>query len=247
MRSVVIMVWLLSAIALCFAEEGLVGYWDFEERGGKEVKDLSGSGNDGAVKGKIKWDQGKSGLALALSKDGKGYIEIKDSESLDISDQITMTAWIKPTEIYVGNDWKERNCIAAKRRAYYMDISERGHLASYLYGPQPQQWLEGTTDLTAFLNTWIYVATVYDGKEHRLYVNGNLDASLKKSGSITVNNDNLTIGWVDNNRYFDGLIDQVRIWSRALSEDELRQSMMLSVNPKDKLTTCWGKIKHGDG
>jgi len=60
-------------------------------------------------------------------------------------------------------------------------------------------------------------------------------------GTITVNEDNLTIGWVDSNRYFDGIIDEVMIWSRALTEEEL--SGLLSVSPEDRLTTCWGYLR----
>lgn len=239
----VIVLLVASASTVRSADETLVGWWAFEEGKGDVVKDLSGSENDGTIMGDVKWQPGKVGIALALHKDGKGYVEITDNETLDISEQITISAWIKPTKIYIGGDWRERNCIIAKRRAYYLDISEKGKLASYLYNVQPQQWLEGEVDLTDFLNTWVHVATVYDGKEHKLYVNGKLDVSAKKSGTITVNNDNLTIGWVDNNRYFDGLIDEVKIWSRGLTEEELE--LLLPVRPKGKLATYWGAIKSG--
>jgi len=95
--------------------------------------------------------------------------------------------------------------------------------------------------MTGFIDTWVHVATVYDGKDHKLYVNGELDASVAKSGAITVNSDSLFIGWVDNNRYFDGVIDDVRIWSRGLPAEELVD--LLSVSSKDKLATCWAVLK----
>jgi hypothetical protein len=228
-------------LSVCSADETLIGHWAFEEGNGADAKDLSDFGNDGVIKGETEWNQGKIGTALAFFKEGQGYVEIIDNETLDISEQITMSAWIKPTEIYIGDVWQERNCVVAKVRAYYLDISENGNLASYLYGVQPQEWLVGETDMTQFLNTWVHVATVYDGKEHKLYVNGDLDASVGKSGAITVNDENLAIGWVDNNRYFDGLIDEVSIWSRGLTEEEL--AGLLSVEPEDKLATCWGDIK----
>jgi hypothetical protein len=229
------------AVSVCLADETLVGYWGFEEGEGGDAADMSGTGNDGVINGNAEWKPGKAGTALVFVKAGEIYVEIADSETLGVSDQITMSAWIKPSEIYVGGEWQERNCIVAKKRAYYLDISETGSLACYMYNVQPQEWLVGETDLTGLANTWIHIAATYDGNEQKLYVNGKLDASMKKSGAITVNNDNLTIGWVDNNRYFDGLIDEVQIWSRALTEDEL--AVFLSVEPKDKLATCWGELK----
>ena len=241
-RCIVTAVLIISlTVSVCSADEALVGYWAFEEGEGEDVKDLSGLGNDGIIMGQTEWKQGKLGTALAFFKDGQGYVEIVDNETLDIADQITMTAWIKPSDIYIGDDWTERNCIVAKKRAYYLDISETGNLAFYLYNVQPQEWLFGDTDMTDFLNNWVHVAAVYDGGDQKLYVNGSLDASFIKSGTITVNEDNLTIGWVDNNRYFDGIIDEVMIWSRALTEEEL--SGLLSVSPEGRLTTCWGYLR----
>jgi len=242
-RTYVIVMILIAAlmISVCLADETLVGYWAFEEGEGDVVEDLSDAGNDGVVNGQTEWMAGKNGDALAFFKDGQGHVEIVDSETLDISDQITMSAWIKPSEIYIGDVWQERNCVVAKKRAYYLDIMEAGNLACYLYGAQPQEWLVGKTDMTSFIDTWVHVATVYDGKEHKLYINGELDVAVAKSGAITVNNDSLFIGWVDNNRYFDGLIDDVMIWSRGLSVEELTD--FLSVSSKDKLATCWATLK----
>lgn len=240
--TIVIIITMFSLmVCISRSEEGLVGYWGFDEGKGSDVKDLSGSGNDGIIKGKADWVQGKVGGGLAFNKAGQGYVAIQDNKALDISEQITMAAWIKPSEIYVGEAWQERNCIIAKLRAYYMDISDTGNLASYLYNVQPQQWLIGTIDLTKFLNTWVHVAVVYDGKEQRLYVNGKLDIAEKKSGTITMNDDPLSIGWVDNNRYFDGVIDEVKLYSRGLTEDEL--TGLKAVSPNSKLAICWGLLK----
>jgi len=232
---------ILAIVCTCHGDNTLVGYWNFEDGKGNDVKDVSGSGNNGTIKGKVEWKPGKIGGGMAFTKAGQGYVTISDSQTLDIAEQVTLCAWIKPSQIYLGGAWQERNCIIAKLRAYYMDISETGNLASYLYGVQPQQWLVGKTDMMKFLNTWVHVATVYDGKEHRLYINGKLDISEKKSGNITFNSDPLTIGWVDNNRYFDGLLDEVQVWSRGLSEGEL--SGLMAVSRNSKLPVCWSDLK----
>lgn len=223
------------------AEEELIGNWTFDDAKGDKAKDSSKKKNDGIIKGKGQWVQGKIGNALLFVKQEAIHIEVINNPSLDIKEQITMSAWIKPTSIYIGGDWKERNCVMAKRRAYYLDINEQGNLASYLYGVQPQEWLSGTTDMRKFIDKWVHVTTTYDGKEHKLFVNGKLDASAKKSGQISEVTESFYIGWVDNNRYFDGIIDEVMLLSKALTADELAKS--LSVNPNLKLTSCWGKLK----
>lgn len=223
------------------AEEGLVAYWSFDDGKDDTAKDLTGNKNDGNIKGKSQWVIGKSGTALAFAKADAISVEIADNPTINIAEQITMSAWIKPSAIYIGGDWKERNCVIAKVRAYYLDINETGNLASYLYGVQPLEWLAGKTDMTKFIDKWVHVATVYDGKEHKLYIDGKLDASVKKSGNIAVAAENLHIGWVDNNRYFDGVIDEVMLWSKGMTEDELIRS--LAVNPKLKMATCWGMQK----
>ena len=105
---------------------------------GDVVADLSDAGNDGIINGQTEWTTGKNGSALAFFKDGQGHVEIANSETLGVSDQITMSAWIKPSDIYIGDTWQDRNCIVAKVRAYYLDITDKGNLACYLYGVQPQ-------------------------------------------------------------------------------------------------------------
>ena len=245
MRKIYFILVALTIFVLAFrafpADDALVGYWAFDEGEGGDVKDSSANGNDGIIKGNFNWEQGKVGNALVFSKAGKTYVEIPDSDSLDLADQLTISAWIKPSEIYVGNAWQERICIVAKKRAYYLDISEKGNLACYLYNVQPQQWFVSNTDMKEFIDKWVHVAVTYDGAEQRLYVDGKLDASIPKAGSVTQNGELLTIGYVDNNRYFDGLIDEVRIWSRALAEDELQG--LLPVKPQDKLAARWGALK----
>ncbi|HGE73219.1 TPA: LamG domain-containing protein [Candidatus Poribacteria bacterium] len=223
------------------AEEGLVSYWTFDDGKGDKAKDSGKAGNEGVIKGKSQWVQGKTGTALSFVKQDAIYVEVKNNPSLNIKEQITMCAWIKPASIYTGEDWKERNCVMAKRRAYYLDINEKGNLASYLYGVQPQEWLSGAIDMKKFMNKWVHVATTYDGKEHKLYVDGKLDVSVKKSGLISEVTDDFYIGWVDNNRYFDGTIDEVMLWSKALTADELSKS--LSVDRNSKLASCWGRLK----
>jgi hypothetical protein len=76
------------------AEEGLVGYWSFDEGEGTIAHDYSGNSNDGTIYGAT-WVDGKVGKALSF--DGvDDYVRVNDSSNFDITDAITIEAWIKP-------------------------------------------------------------------------------------------------------------------------------------------------------
>src|SRR5690606_19665942 len=76
------------------------------------------------------------------------------------------------------------------------------------------------------LNQWSHVVTTYDGSEKRIYINGDLDIATAVTGTLGTGGD-VTIGALaadrDNtDRRFDGLIDDVRVYSRALSADDIK-------------------------
>lgn len=80
----------------------------------------------------------------------------------------------------------------------------------------------GTSDLA--LNTWYHIAGTYDGSNMRLYVNGILEKTVSHTGNIVSVADQ-QIGGTTTERYFDGMMDEVRIWNDARSETEIRANM----------------------
>ena len=72
--------------------------------------------------------------------------------------------------------------------------------------------------------TWYHIAATYDGSNQKLYINGELVDTESMTGSIPTNNNPLYIGGIDANRFFDGKIGQVRVYSSALSQDDIRQN-----------------------
>ncbi len=220
--------------------EGLVAHWSFDEGSGTEVGDVSGNNNHGTIEGEPQWVPGVKGNGLNLVATNKNQVAVPDSDSLDATTGLTICAWINLNDIYTGDDWKLQNTVIGKAHAYYLTINNMGNLQSHL-----GEWLVGTANLNQYIGDWVHVATVYDGSKHILYVNGNQDASMDKEGDIAVSTDNLHLGWVDYDRYLDGAIDEVLIWQRGLTEQEIQQvhSQITSVSFLGKMATCWGKIK----
>ena len=80
------------------------------------------------------------------------------------------------------------------------------------------------------LNTWTHVAMTYNGAQMRLYVNGVLVGQRAQTGSIQTNNGQLRIGGsAAFGEFFQGMIDEVRIYNRALSATEITTDMTTPV------------------
>jgi len=96
---------------------------------------------------------------------------------------------------------------------------------------------------------WMHVAASYDG-DARIYVNGEEVVEIKKGQKLTPSEQPLRIGHRNgSSHYYNGLMDEVAVFSRALKLDELKLVMegleaLLAVKPGGKLTTTWGRIKN---
>ena len=198
----------------------LVGYWPFDG----DLKDKSGNGNDGTSVGTTGFAGGIINQALDLNG-SQGYIEIPDSSSLDITNQITLEAWVYPRAWdnqhensiltkAADNDWGVWNIhYKTQSKGFRFELGGKGTVFE-------------TTPSTA-LNTWYHIVGVYDGIAMKLYVNGVLSNSQPMTGPIKTNNAPLRIGkqfwWGSNYSYWDGLIDELKIYNRALSADEVQE------------------------
>ncbi|KAA2221297.1 endo-beta-N-acetylglucosaminidase H [Chryseobacterium sediminis] len=107
-----------------------------------------------------------------------------------------------------------------------------------------QQKLASVTALNA--NTWYHVAATYDGANMKIYINGVLDATKAQTGSVN-SNGAFNVGYLYNtSRNFNGKIDEVRVWKRALSQTEISQNMCNVSVPATSLAAYW-KFNEGSG
>ena len=205
----------------------LVLAFGFEETSGNTANDTSTAKNNGTISGAVSSTGGKFGRALSF--DGvNDKVDVPDAASLDLTTGMTLEAWVKPTS-NVG--W--RTAI----------LKERGtnDLVYALYtsnGSKPRTEnftsVENTAAGTAALplNAWSYLASTYDGTNLRFYLNGVLVTTKASSGAMPNTANPLRIGgnaiWGE---YFAGLIDEVRVYNRALSPTEITADMNAKVVP----------------
>jgi len=197
-------------------QAGLVGCWSFDEGSGAAAHDSSGNDNHGALYNGPAWVDGKSGKALNF--DGfDDYVEVADSDSLDITGEITIEAWIKPKE-YTHTGW-----VVSKSDAYYFALGS----ASMLNHVQFELQVDETTSYLTWsngvinLNEWNHIAVTVNSTNNLIfYINGVQDTVRDGWAVYGVSGYNLKIG-----PRFNGTIDEVRIYNRSLTEEEIIANM----------------------
>ena len=243
-----------SAMSEAVREDELALYLSFDEAKGDTAKDKSKHGNDGTIH-KGKRVKGKIGQAVELSGEAGGWVEVPDSPSLDITDEITLMCWVYPTEF--TNEWFR---IIVKTWA--------GDTAPWMvYGFYEQGGSNGKTGFIISVNKgtekrcgngpspqlpakeWTHLAATYDGNQMKLYYDGEMKVEQDAKGKIDKNDVPVSVGRNSegNREHYIGRIDEVAIWSVALDEDEINQAMdrVYAVEPEGKLPTRWGAIKGG--
>jgi len=218
--------------------DGLVLYYPFD-RAGERAEDKSGKGNHGTLHG-VKWTvDGKIGGAYEF--DGRDdYIEAPDSHSLDVTGSISLAAWIRLETLKNGKGQRQIQPIVAKydtdgRRAYHLSFidfdpaRECRHRAQLTISATRAPFNGGILDSDVKLrqDAWHHVVGVFSKGSHmRLYIDG-ADHTGRFIGelpsAIAANDLPLRIGRdYDEDGTFDGTIDEVMIFNRALSAEEVR-------------------------
>jgi len=225
---------------------GLVSLWtlDRSDINGKTVKDISGN-NDGVTEGNPKTVNGKIGEALSF--DGKAdYVDCGNDKSIsDVSKTYTIEAWANfaVASNYPGLFQRGDKTEASQIEIYLQPnanlttVHNRKSIYYVYWSPVP-------------LNKLTHIAIVWGNKEWKVYYDG-VEQSETGGGGTAANPDTgktcyIGLGYTDHP--MNGIIDEVKIYNRALSEDEIQQnfkatSNTLSVEPVDKLTITWGTIK----
>src|SRR6185436_11791270 len=207
------------------AQSGLVAAYSFDQGSGTTLTDLSGNGNTGTLSGATWNTGGRFGSALSFNGTSS-WVTVADANSLDLTTGMTIEAWIKPTAL---SGWRS---VVMKEIA--------GDLIYVLYAydnvPQPAVYLNITNQVSIgaapapALNAWTHLAATYDGATLKLYTNGVLVGSKAQTGAMKISTGALRIGgnsvWGE---YFSGLIDEVRIYNRALSLAEVQTDMNTPV------------------
>ena len=197
---------------------GLVAAYAFNEGAGLVSGDASGNANTGTLTNGPVWAVGKNGGALQF--DGvNDRVRVPDANVLDLSTASTFEAWVYPTVAPSG--W--RTILQKEVDAYIFCGVQQPEHARQRRDLQRGVLHQRVRASGAAVNTWTHLAATYDGAQIRIYVNGTQVAAVARTGTYEQNNNPL---WIGGNavygEHFQGRIDDLRIYNRALSSPRSR-------------------------
>ncbi|MHC4544181.1 MAG: LamG-like jellyroll fold domain-containing protein, partial [Planctomycetota bacterium] len=206
-----------------FSTGHMVAWWKLDEKSGGIAADSSGNNCVGTLTGNPQWQASSGKLGGAIEFDGDGdHVKIGNESIFDFTNEITVAAWVNITTVpemwtaivTKGNSaW--RLSTYRKERKFHFNVTGYSRVSSHVHGEEEVGKGE-----------WHHVCGTYDGAYVRLYIDGVEDPASRRdvaySGRITSNDFDVCIGENSERpgRYWHGLIDDIRIYSYALSQQE---------------------------
>ena len=234
-----------AATAFIDWNRSLVGWWRFNNESSEKpsfFRDSSSWGNNGTCSGVNcpSFTSGKFGNALNF--DGlNDYVDAGNDASLNITDAITIEAWINPAVAQekcwdgVSGNYGVMGKVSAPANSVNWSWQLKygapggGCYLGFQFNANPEgsRWVRVKQNMTA--GQWYHVVGTFDGTDIKSYLNGDLKDSNKIS-AIKGNRNKLIIGSEGWANYFNGKIDEVRIFNRALSPDEIKAAYDAGIN-----------------
>ncbi|MBN2310448.1 MAG: LamG domain-containing protein [Candidatus Hydrogenedentes bacterium] len=195
------------------ADAGLAGEWRFEEGRDNHIHDRSGNNNHGLAEG-VKWIELSEKYALEFGKPGS-HVNCGRPAGLDLTKAITLEAWLFPSAPAASETGIAGKSFSSYGLTYYTDGKAYWYIGS------------GGNKCSAPLaaGDWAHLVGTFDGTRLNLYVNGALVDSTESQFAAIPHGGDFLIGCIAKGGHtesFRGVIGAVRVYDRALSEDEIR-------------------------
>jgi hypothetical protein len=204
-------------------EPNLIGWWTLDEGMGATALDWSGHDNHGTLINGPQWVTGYNGGALEFDGNDDA-VTFGTGPALSGTTDLSVAAWIKTSKTSAGVIIQQRN--GGYNGEYRFMVNGSGQLSLMLYGDGDYQYDFSTTK-TVNDGNWHHAVFVRQDSSGYIYIDGNFEASdsgilrnLDSTIQVAVGADVR-----DSINYFSGIIDDVRIYNKALTQEEIELTM----------------------
>ena len=197
-------------------DEGLIGYWPFDELVGNTAVDSAGFDHNGMIVGAERVE-GVEGSALAFGGNNTSYVDV----NISAPDNFTISLWVRPSTLNTSPDNDYRHLVNSKNGNFVI-LEESGAVSFRVPGVNTSLFAAG--NLT--IGEWSHVAVTYNGTHRIIYVNGEQIGTQQIGFGTPI--------WGEGLRFassfssgtehdFEGRLDEIRIYNQSLSSEEIQQ------------------------
>ena len=221
---------------------GLVGWWPFNGN----ANDESGYGNNGTVNGASLTSDRNGVVNQAYSFDGyNDFISINDNQTLNVSN-VTVSAWYNAVDYGSAQQGFQGHIVSKRESSGWgtsfqlaLENSTPNHTIWATYTIAGNGWAYYSSNSVLTSQNWIHVTYTHDNTSAKIFINGILVNTTLISGGLQTNNLPLWFGARpnagENSAFFNGKLDDIGIWNRALTDCEI-QNLYNSSNPTNTTT-----------
>jgi flagellin-like protein len=222
-------------------DAGLISYWKFDEGSGNTATDINGK-NDGLIYGAT-WKSGAdciAGSCLSFNGGAGDYVDFGNDSSLDITNAFTIAVWIKLNTIL----W-DRNIVAKwNPEQYILKVESDDNSIKLVTFDGTAYHTAQTPANSALIGEWMYLVGTYDGNILRMYIDGVQTGTTPSAPNPRSTNSKVYIGKLEGSTSsINGTIDEVRIYNRSLSEEEILNNWE-KTNVGRNFPTCHDNPNH---
>ncbi len=203
----------------------LVGWWNFNEGSGSVVNDISGYGNNATIVGATYVDgvPGTGGNSLKFNG-SNNYAKIIDTV-VSGPTSLTISAWFRKTG--EGSSYEcvlhQSSDTSVGASSYWLGLDSNDYLTATIGAGTGVGWSAGQTTTRSVIDTWYHLLASWDGSVVRIYIDGKYNKQYNLSSYNSLTTPTRFGASSDGTSYqYNGLIDDVRIYSRALTASEIQ-------------------------
>ncbi|WP_211208890.1 LamG-like jellyroll fold domain-containing protein [Mariniradius saccharolyticus] len=219
----------------------LAGHWKMDEGSGNMFRDDSGNANNANIinNSGVSWSEAKIGLGVNLNGFSERYGRVPHNSSLELSNALTIAAWVKPNALHRGT-------IASKSAGngfeLWLDIDGFIEFRLNRTNNGSTYRLRSNYNYSGDIGKWIHVTATFDGQTSKIFINGTESTSKTFSApfEIGTNSGDLVIGALGTIQRMNGSLDDLRIYSDALSPNEVFNL----ANPNQQMMRLNGEISN---